>query len=122
MAAFERYKATMKRSLMHQVMPAITEALVAMVDERPHNVADFLSKFLIKWSDDQAAARVDPYEAPIYEERRLLVGEKARRDDERTNASIAKAQRETEAREVADASLHELLLDSMRKHASMLRS
>lgn len=120
--AFERYKATMRRALVHEVMPAMAAALIALVDRRPHDPVQFLSEFLIKRSDDQVSARVDPYDAPIYAERRRLVAEKAWRDEDRTNASIEKLQREKQARKLADAFLHEMLLDSVRKHTSMLRS
>eukprot|EP00892_Ulva_mutabilis_P009907 jgi/Ulvmu1/7289/UM035_0077.1 len=121
-AVGEQYKTTMKRALMHEVMPAVTAGLVALVEQRPLDAALFLSDFLLRWAGEQDAAKVDPYDAPIYDERRNRVTEKARREKDRANASIAKAGREKEARDTADTNLREMLLESMRKHASMLRS
>lgn len=117
-----QFQATMKRALMHEVMPAVSAGLVALVEERPSDSIQFLSDFLIKWSDDQVSARVDPYDAPIYAERSKLVAEKTTREEGRANASVAKRQREKAARAEADANLHNMLVDSMRKHVSMLRS
>lgn len=120
--AVSKYKQTMRQSLTREVLPAVVAALVALAEERPVDALSFVSKFLLRWADDRDLAREDPYDAPIYAERRQMNYEKAQREQERKEAFAAKMQREKDARAAADASLHEMLLDSMRKHESMLRS
>lgn len=120
--AMEGMKQTMRSALMREVMPAVSEGIISLVEERPEDPLDFLSKFLLNWADEQENARADPYDAPIYTERIQLNSEKKVREQQRHEAKIAKMQREKEARIAHDHALHEMLIESLRKHESMLRS
>ena len=113
---------TMRSALMREVMPAVSEALISLVEERPEDPLDYVSKFLLNWADEQEKARVDPYDAPIYQERIQLNSEKQIREQQRHEAKIANEKREKEARIAHDHDLHEMLVESLRKHESMLRS
>jgi hypothetical protein len=113
------YKQTMRKSLMREVMPAVVASLIALAEERPLEPLAFMSDFLLQWSDEKDQARQDPYDAHIYAERRQMNHEKA---EDRKVAIEAKLKREKDARAAADTFLREMLLDSMRKHESMLRS
>lgn len=120
--AISQQKQTMHNALMRDVMPALSEGLLSLVEERPVDALEYLSSYLLNWANEQEKAQVDPYEAPIYEERIQLVSEKREREQQRQVAKAAKMQREKEARIAADTALHASLLESLRKHESMLRS
>lgn len=120
--AVSKMKDTMRSALMREVMPALSEGLLSLVEQRPADVLEYLSSFLLRWADEKEQAHVDPYDAPIYQERIRLVSEKEEREQQRKIDKAAKIEREKAARITADDSLHELLVESIRKHESMLRS
>ena len=106
---------------MHEVMPAIAQAMLAMVEAHPDDPVAFLADALISKADEQDAAHVDPYSAGIYEERRNKVDAKAYREANRAAAINARAEKQLAAKAKADAGLYELLVGSVAKHENLLK-
>jgi Dpy-30 motif len=119
--AVSKLKDTMQKALMREVLPALSEGLLTLVEERPADPLEHLSAFLLRWADEQDKAHADPYDAPIYQERIQLNEAKAERERQRAEARAAKAEREKAARIKADDALLEMLVEAKRKHQSMLR-
>lgn len=103
-------------------MPSVCAALADAVRERPKDPVGHLATHLLRQADTQDAAHVDPYDAPVYGERRELVHAKAERERARAEERGARAEREAAACSAADARLRAMLLASAQKHESMMRS
>jgi hypothetical protein len=119
--ALSKLKDTMQSALMREVLPAVSEGLLSLVEARPADPVDYLSSFLLNWADEQDRKHTDPYDAPIYQERIRLNEEKAERKRQQAEAQAAKMEREKAARIKADDELLDMLVEAKRKHQAMLR-
>lgn len=104
-------------------MPDVVRALLALAQERPSDIDPVacLAAKLLAIADERDTAATDPYDAPIYAERRELVAVHEQRAAETAAAAAAKAEREAAARAEAEARLAESLMESLKQHESMLR-
>jgi hypothetical protein len=111
-----------RKLVLSDILPSVVPAIVAVADTRPDNAVQFLAEQLLAAADEQDAHTVDPYVAPIYTERRKEVAKDNLRASELKAAADAKAEREAIAKLEAEKSLTAMLVDSMTRHESMLRS
>lgn len=116
-----KVKDTVEKAMMRDVLPALTEGLLSLVEERPEDALDYLSQFLINWADEKDNAHADPYDAPIYAERVQLNTEKAIREKQREEDRIAKEKQEKAARIAHDDALLDMLTSALEKHEKILR-
>jgi hypothetical protein len=118
----KQYTTTLYESMMRTVMPSLCCALAEVVKERPKDPVGFVARHLLKLADEQDSQHADPYSAPVYAERRELLVAKAAREAAREEERHAKAAREAAQRIKADEELRAMLIASVQKHQSMLRS
>ena len=110
-----------KDELMREVMPALAASMLDMLEAQPVDAIGFLADSLVAKADLQDAVLFDPYDAPIYEERRRKVEAKARRDTERARQAVERAERQRVAKLEADKSMYNMLLQNVAKHESLMR-
>jgi ribosomal protein L25 (general stress protein Ctc) len=113
---------TLREQMMHEVMPSVSSVLLELVRVRPPDPIGFLSQRLLAHADLQDSEHTDPYDAPIYGQRRELVAGKLQREEERARAWALKADREAVAKAEADKQLRTMLIQSVQKHESMMRT
>lgn len=118
----DAYAATLQEQMMQEVVPSLCKVLIDLARARPVDALSFLSRRLLEEADRLDTEHIDPYAAPLYAERRELVAAKLRRNSEREEARASKMEREAAARSAADAKLRTLLIQSVQKHQSMMRS
>ncbi len=86
------------RWLLVQVMPSVTEALVACARDRPADPVRVVAEKLLRQAEKMEAAYVDPYMDPVYELQKGKILDKATREGERAAAARAKEERELAAK------------------------
>lgn len=118
----DQYTATLYEGLMRTVMPCLCSALAEVAKERPKDPIGFVARHLLKQADEQDRQYADPYAAPVYTERKEQWAAKAERKAAREAERTAKAERERVQRIKADEELRTMLIASVQKHQSMLRS
>jgi hypothetical protein len=118
----EGYAAMLRERVAHEVMPSVCKALIEIVAQRPEDPIGCLSRRLLEEADKMDRLQVDPYDAPVYGEKRHLVAAHEAREAARASAREAKAQAEEAERRELDEKLRAMLLQSVQKHESMMRS
>jgi Dpy-30 motif len=112
----------LRKKVLSDILPSVVPAMMALAGTRPEDPVLFLAEQLLAAADEQDAHTIDPYDAPIYAERRHLVAKDIQRAAESKAAAAAKAEREAIARLETESRLTAMLVESMTRHESMLRS
>jgi hypothetical protein len=120
--AVSDYTATLREHMLREVMPSLCKILVGTVQQRPADAVGYVAQKLLEEADELDKQHEDPYDAPVYGEKAAMAAGKRERDAARAVAADAAAEAEAAARQALDDELREMLLHSMQKHESMMRS